>query len=92
MMFLVSSLWPFLLVAAALGALVDHWTRRREPMAGDRVRSGILFSLFLLVAVAVFARLVPGRSGLALEIGLVLAVVYYIGAGLGVVVRRMGQA
>lgn len=85
---LLQHLWPALLVAWAMGfiftALFGAGTRL--PSARWGVMAGALLLLLTGILLSVL-EVVPGRPGLWLDIGVLCAVAYAVGAGLGAGLR-----
>lgn len=80
--------WGWLLAAAILGLLIG-WVSvaRRSEGLSVRTTRWVLVAIALLVAIAV-ARLLPGRFGYWLDLGLALGFVYIVGCVIGARLRE----
>jgi len=83
MMTLAMLHWGWLLAAALLGLIIG-WisVARRSEGLSVRTTRWVLAFVALLVAIAI-ARLLPGRLGYWLDLGLVLALFYIAGCVVG---------
>lgn len=86
-------LWPWLLAALALGLPTGAVT----CAGAGPGRTGVVLAVAAGAAVAGLAAivalaLVPGRTGLWLELGLALLLAYGAGCGLGCLARRVVRA
>ena len=83
MAFLIEFHWVWLAAAAGIG-FVMGWIGEVHRIGGlSRKALGWLSVLIALAIVLAFARLVPGRFGYWLDLGLVMLAVYIIGCTVG---------
>jgi len=88
MMYLVTFHWGWMLVALLLG-LAMGWiavVQRGEGLSLPVLRHGA--ALVALAGVTALMRLLPGRYGYWLDLGLVLLVVYVMGCVAGSILRN----
>jgi len=89
MMYLISQLWVWLLLAAIIGLVVGWMTCARQPETRwwtGWVPWGLgLFLLGLLIAVM---RLLPGRLGFMLDSALLMFASYFIGCCIACLIRQ----
>lgn len=83
MAFLIEFHWVWLAAAAGTGFVVG-WIGEVHRIGGlSRKALGWLSVLIALAVVLAFARLVPGRFGYWLDLGLVMFAVYIVGCTIG---------
>jgi hypothetical protein len=89
MLFLAEFHWGWLAVAGVLGLLMG-WVGVVHRGGGLSKRGLKWIALILVVAMAsAFARIVPGRSGYWLDLGLALFAVYILGCAVGAWLREL---
>lgn len=89
MLFLAEFHWAWLVAAGVIGLLMG-WVGGVHR-AGGLSKRGLQWAAFILViaAVGAFARIVPGRFGYWLDLGLVMFVVYIAGCVIGAWLRAL---
>jgi hypothetical protein len=89
MLFLAEFHWGWLAAAGVIGLLMG-WVGVVHRGGGLSKRSLQLIALILAVAIAIaFARIVPGRFGYWLDLGLALFAVYILGCAIGAWLREL---
>jgi hypothetical protein len=87
MIFLIVFHWPWML-AAALTGLAMGWIAmvRRGDGLSQRTLRRIAVAAGILALLAL-SRLVPGRAGYVLDLGLIMLAVYILGCAIGALLR-----
>ena len=89
MLFLAEFHWGWLAAAGVIGVLMG-WVGVVHRGGGLSKRGLQLIALILAVAIATaFARIVPGRFGYWLDLGLGLFAVYILGCAIGAWLREL---
>ena len=83
MLFLASFNWGWLVGAGLIGLIVG-WIAVVQHGDGLSLRAmRLLLAVLAVVAAAAFARLLPGRFGYWLDLGLVMGTCYVVGCAIG---------
>src|SRR6202790_28154 len=83
MAYLATFLWGWLLAALLLGLAMGWIAVVHRAQAVSRVTSRWLAALVAVLVAVALARLIPGRPGYWLDLGLVMFAVYLTGCAVG---------